>query len=189
MKVSLRYGARAGALLASLAAPLVFSGAASAQTCPNSCTPAITGPREGVHTQFEGSADAVLWPPNHKLRTIQISAVNNDGDACNITITDVRQDELLDGPGDGTTSPDATNCSNTGNDSSVDLRSERAGAGTGRFYHVLFTMSDPDCPLQTTMDDGRVLVPHDQGVAKLGTYIDEGPIRKSYATATLSCTM
>ncbi|HXC50084.1 MAG TPA: hypothetical protein VN634_04315 [Candidatus Limnocylindrales bacterium] len=162
--------------------------AAGAQTCPNSCTPAITGPHDGVHTQFDGNSDAVLWPPNHKLRTIQISAVNNDGDACNITITDARQDEALDGKGDGNTSPDATNCSNTGNDSSIDLRAERAGYGTGRFYHVSFTMSDPDCTLLPAMDQAIILVPHDQGVVHLNAYVDEGPIAPSYSGAMLSCT-
>ena len=167
---------------------MIVAVTAEAQTCPNSCTPAITGPRDGVHTQFDGSSDAVLWPPNHKLKTIQISAVNSDGDACDITITDVRQDEPLDGQGDGNTSPDAANCSNTGNDSFVDLRAERAGFGTGRFYHVMFTMSDPDCTLMPKMDQAIVLVPHDQGVVHLDTYVDEGPIAASYSGATLTCT-
>ncbi len=175
-------------IAAVLAVAFIGSAAvASAQTCPNSCTPAITGPHDGVHTQFDGSSDAVLWPPNHKLKTIQISAVNNDGDACNITINDVRQDEPLDGPGDGNTSPDAANCSNAGNDSSVDLRAERTGTGTGRYYHVMFTMDDPDCTLMPAMDDALILVPHDQGVAHLDTYVDEGPIAASYSGATLSC--
>jgi hypothetical protein len=166
---------------------ILLASGALAQTCPNSCTPAVTGPKEGVHTKFDGSADAILWPPNHKLRTIQISAVNNDGDACDITINDVRQDELLDGPGDGSTSPDAANCSNAGNDSLIDLRAERAGSGTGRYYHVMFTMSDPDCTLFPATDDGTVLVPHDQGVAHLGLWVDEGPLAASYSGATLNC--
>lgn len=172
-----------------VAASLLFGAtSAPAQTCPNSCTPAVTGPKEGVHTKFEGSSDAVLWPPNHKLRTIQISAVNNDGDACNITINDARQDEALNGQADGSTSPDAANCINTGNDSSIDLRAERAGNGTGRFYHVTFTMSDPDCTLFPAMDDAVVLVPHDQGVAHLGVWVDEGPLARSYSGTTLTCT-
>jgi hypothetical protein len=173
-----------GATVVSL---LTCAAAAPAGTCPNSCTPAITGPREGVHTQFDGNSDAVLWPPNHKLRTVQISAVNNDGDACNITITDARQDEPLDGAGDGNTSPDAANCSNAGTDSSIDLRGERAGMGTGRFYHVSFTMEDPDCTLLPAMDEAVILVPHDQGVVHLNTYVDEGPLAPSYSGATLTC--
>jgi len=174
-----------GTILCSL---LLVAATARAGTCPNSCTPAITGPHDGVHTQFDGNSDAVLWPPNHKLRTIQISAINTDGDACNVTITDARQDEALDGAGDGNTSPDAANCSNIGNDSSIDLRAERSGLGDGRFYHVSFTMSDPDCTLMPKMDQAIVLVPHDQGVVHLDTYVDEGPIAPSYSGAMLSCT-
>lgn len=170
-----------------VAASLLVAAAAEAQTCPNSCSPAITGPKEGVHTQFTGGTDAILWPPNHKLKNIRISAVNNDGDACDVTIVDARQDEPLNGQADGSTSPDAANCVNTGPESSIDLRGERAGNGTGRYYHVSFTMSDPDCPLLPSMGEAIALVPHDQGVAHLGLWIDEGPLFKSYATTTLTC--
>lgn len=166
---------------------IAWSNVASAQSCPNSCSPAVTGPKDGVHTQFVGGSDAVLWPPNHKHKAISISAVNNDGDACNITITDARQDEPLNGPADGSTSPDATNCTNTGNDSLIALRAERAGNGDGRYYHVSFTMSDPDCPLLPAADEAIALVPHDQGVARLGLWIDGGGVYASYSSAALVC--
>jgi len=158
---------------------------AYAQLESNTCVAAVDGPREGVHSRFDGTADAVAWPPNHKLRTMRLSAVNEAGDECNVTITDARQDEPLDGMGDGSTSPDAANCSNAGNESTIDLRGERSGMGTGRYYHVAYTMEDPDAPNSPTTGDARVLVPHDQGIKKI--WIDEGPLFASYEGAVLSC--
>src|SRR5262245_31557413 len=90
------------------------AGAASAQTCPNSCTGVVDGPKQGVHTFSDGSAQAILWPPNHVLDTVSISASNTQGDTCNVTITDVAQDESVTGAGSGNTSPDAANCTNGG---------------------------------------------------------------------------
>jgi hypothetical protein len=162
-----------------------IAGAASAQTCPNSCVGAVDGPHQGVHSQFDGSADAILWPPNHKLHTIEISAQNTQGDTCNVTITNVAQDEPVTGQGSGNTSPDAANCTNAGDVSSVDLRGERSGVlKTGRYYNVSYTMDDPDCPIQQGMDVALVLVPHDQGVAHTGAWVNEGPLYQSGATCT-----
>lgn len=154
--------------------------ASSTQAQMNTCTAFVDGPREGVHSRFDGSAEAVLWPPNHKLREVRISAENQNGNACDVTITDVRQDEPVDGMGSGNTSPDAANCDNAGNTSTVELRGERSGMGTGRYYHVMFTMDDPDAPAMPTQDEALILVPHDQGVAHLDTWIDEGPLFSSF---------
>ncbi|MGR9053230.1 MAG: hypothetical protein ACU84J_11325 [Gammaproteobacteria bacterium] len=153
----------------------------------NTCTAFVDGPNQGVHTRFDGSADAVAWPPNHKLRTIEISAENDNGNACNVTITDVKQDELLDGEGDGNTRPDAANCNNAGNVSTIEVRGERSGLGTGRYYTIFYTMDDPDEPLLPAMGEALVLVPHDQGVAHLDTWVNEGPLFNSYDGAVLSC--
>jgi hypothetical protein len=160
------------------------AGVAQAQTCPNSCVGAVDGPRQGVHSQFDGSADSILWPPNHKLRTIEISAQNEQGNPCNVTINNVAQDEPVTGEGSGNTSPDAANCSNAGDASYVDLRGERSGLGTGRYYNVAYTMDDPDCPTMPAMDTALVLVPHDQGVAHLDTWVNEGPLFQSGVTCT-----
>jgi len=159
---------------------------AFAQLESNTCVAAVDGPKEGVHSRFDGSADAVAWPPNHKLRAVRISAVNEAGDECNITITDARQDEPVTGLGSGNTTPDAANCANAGNESTIDLRGERSGLGTGRYYHVAYTMQDPDAPNSPKTGDARVLVPHDQGVKKI--WIDEGPLFASYEGAALGCT-
>ena len=124
----------------------------------------------------------IFWPPNHKLRPVTITAENDDGDACNVTITAVQQDEPVSGPGSGNTSPDAANCDNSGNASSVDLRGERSGMGTGRYYTIAYTMEDPDYPVEDKAATATLLVPHDQGVAHLGTYVNEGPAFASGAT-------
>lgn len=172
--------------LSGMAAACALLATSAQAQLQNTCEGFVDGPHQGVHSQFDGSADAVAWPPNHKLRTIVISAQNQDGDECNVTITDARQDEALDGQGDGNTSPDAANCSNAGNDSRIDLRGERSGLGTGRYYHVSYTMDDPDAPGNPKSGTALVLTPHDQGIKKV--WVNEGPLFASYTGAALSCT-
>lgn len=151
----------------------------------NSCTAFVDAARQGRHTATE-TADGVFWPPNHKLRAVSISAENDDGDPCDVTITAVQQDEPTTGMGSGNFTPDADNCSNAGNVSSVDLRGERAGTGTGRYYTIAYEMEDPDFPAQSKQGMATLLVPHDQGVAHLGTYVNEGPLFMS-ADGPIAC--
>jgi hypothetical protein len=175
----------AGALL------LLAAGTAQAQL--NDCVGSVDAAFQGQRAAGDLSAtpvDGVFWPPNHKLRTVTISAEESadDGEPCDVTITDVRQDEALDGQGDGNTSPDAANCSNAGDESRVDLRGERSGLGTGRYYTITYTMEDPDAPLIPPKEGtATLLVPHDMGVAHFGSYVNEGPLFPSYSGAALSC--
>lgn len=60
-----------------------------------------------------------------------------DGDPVTITMTDVTQDEPLDGLGDGHTCPDAILMNGA-----VKVRVERAGTGNGRVYTIGFTAAD-----------------------------------------------
>ena len=106
--------------------------------------------------------------------TVTVSgAIDPDGDTVTLTIDSVTQDELLNGTGDGDTSPDAVKgaTSNT-----VQLRAERDGSGNGRVYR-----------LRVSADDGRggtcgktvtVGVPHDKG--KGATAIDSGDTFDSF---------
>jgi hypothetical protein len=114
---------------------------------PPSCTSATASPN-------------LLWPPNHKLKTITVSGVTDpDGDPVTVTVTGVTQDEPVNGLGDGDTSPDAVLSNPPSN--KVSVRAERSGLGDGRVYHILFTATDPSGASCT--GDVTVGVPHDQG--------------------------
>ena len=108
-----------------------------------------------------------LWPPNHKLRAITASgATDPDGDPVALTITGVAQDEPVDGPGDGATSPDVVLGPAAGQ---ARLRAERAGGGDGRVYTISYVAKDPSgasCSGTVT-----VSVPHDRG----GQALDSSP--------------
>ena len=100
-----------------------------------------------IHVNAPPNCDPVepdedrLWPANHAFVTITISgATDPDGDTVTLTVTDVRQDELLNGPGDGDTAPDAKLV--PGHSDRVQLRAERAGGGDGRVYRVKFSGDD-----------------------------------------------
>ncbi len=109
-----------------------------------------------------------LWPPNHRLVPINISGITDpDGDVPTLTITNITQDEPVNGLGDGDTSPDGFISSG---DAKVMLRSERSGKGNGRVYTISFTAADGKggkCNGQV-----NVGIPHDQG--KGATPIDDG---------------
>jgi hypothetical protein len=66
-----------------------------------------------------------------------VGMTDPDNDQVTVTITGVRQDEPVNGLGDGDTAPDAVLQGGT-----VLLRAERAGNGDGRVYHVSFTADD-----------------------------------------------
>jgi hypothetical protein len=81
-----------------------------------------------------------LWPPNHKMVKVNVSATATDN--CDLspvcTILDVNSDEPMSGVGDGNTAPDWLI---TG-DLSVDLRAERSGKGNGRSYTITVSCTD-----------------------------------------------
>lgn len=99
-----------------------------------------------------------LWPPNHKLRSVTLTVTDPDGDPVTVTITSVRQDEAVQGRGDGRTTPDAV----LGSESDqVRLRAERSGNRDGRVYGVAFRALDAQGGSCTGM--ALVGVPHDRG--------------------------
>ncbi len=89
--------------------------------------------------QLAASPDQ-LWPPNHRMVEVTVSAVAADAcdgaPACAIVV--VTSDEPVDGDGDGDTAPDWQIV----NASTVLLRAERAGGGDGRVYTVSVSCSD-----------------------------------------------
>jgi hypothetical protein len=79
-----------------------------------------------------------LWPPNHKLVPVtMVGVADPNNDRVTVTVTQVRQDEPVNGLGDGDTSPDAVL-----QPGQVLLRAERAGNGNGRVSQVFFTADD-----------------------------------------------
>lgn len=116
----------------------------------------------------------LLWPPNHKFRLITIVGVTDpDGDPVTVTITGVTQDEVLNGLGDGDTTPDA---SNGPAPNQVNVRAERSGLGDGRVYRISY-MAD-DGKGGTCTGSANVGVPHDQG--KGSVPVDSGQFYNSF---------
>jgi hypothetical protein len=110
-----------------------------------------------------------LWPPNHKLVTVEIVGVTDpDNDQVTITVDSVTQDEPVDGSGEGDTSPDAVIQGDK-----VLLRAERAGEGNGRVYQVTFTADDGSGTCTGTV---TVCVPHDR---RDTSCLDDGQIYDS----------
>ena len=108
---------------------------------------------------------------DHGFASVEIVAVSDpDGDEVTITFTSVRQDEPLDGVGDGSTSPDAVL-----QGSGVLLRTKRGGLGDGRVYTVRFTADDGNGG--TCAGAVFVCVPHDR--RKPIGCVDDGAVYNS----------
>ncbi|MHB9098081.1 MAG: CARDB domain-containing protein [Syntrophales bacterium] len=119
-------------------------------------------------SQAKANPDS-LWPPNHKYQIINISGVTDpEGDPVTINVNYIKQDEPINGLGDGDTSPDATL-------NPLQVRAERSGTGNGRVYHVGFTAQDGKGGKCESLV--KICVPHDQGQAKV--CIDGGPLYDS----------
>jgi hypothetical protein len=103
----------------------------------------------------------VLWPPNHKMRTVRV--VVRAKDVCGpVTwrITDITSNEPENADGDGNTEFDWSICGNH----KAFLRAERSGQGDGRIYTLNVEVSD--AANNTTNRTLEVLVPHSRGRGK-----------------------
>jgi hypothetical protein len=112
-----------------------------------------TGPIISVLTVNPGS----LWPPNHQMVPVAVTAAVADNCAGPIVcqVVSVSSNEPIDGLGDGDTAPD---WELTG-DLSVSLRAERSGRG-GRIYTI--TVKCTDATGNSTTKTITVTVAHDQ---------------------------
>jgi hypothetical protein len=117
---------------------------------------------------------ATLWPPNHKLVTVQITGVvdPDPDDHVTIAITSIFQDEPVNTIGDGNTDGDGAGVGTA----AAAVRAERTGApqvpGDGRVYHIGFVATDTAG--ETCSGTVTVCVPHDQGQG--ATCVDGGPL-------------
>jgi PKD repeat protein len=110
-----------------------------------------------------------IWPPNHKFVSVRILGVTDpDGHPVSITIDSIFQDEPVDGPGSGSSSPDGKG---VGTDTAM-VRAERSGSkkvsGNGRVYHIRFTADDGQGGSCSGLV--KVGVPHD----KKAVVVDDG---------------
>jgi uncharacterized repeat protein (TIGR01451 family) len=81
-----------------------------------------------------------LWPPNHKLVPVKVSASATDtcGGAITCALSSITSNEPVLAPGTGNTSPDwVITGPNT-----ASLRAERAGGGPGRVYTLTYSCKD-----------------------------------------------
>jgi hypothetical protein len=108
-----------------------------------------------------------LTDANHQLAAISIIGVHDpDGDAVDITVTGITQDESLHCEGDGGLCPDADGL---GGPVAV-VRAERDPAGDGRVYQITFRADDG----RGGMCNGTVEVCVPVGAG--GSCVDEGPL-------------
>ncbi|MDQ4077947.1 MAG: PKD domain-containing protein, partial [Chloroflexota bacterium] len=85
------------------------------------------------------ASPSTLWSGDHSFYPISILGVTDpDGDTVTITIDAIWQDEPVNAPGSGNTSPDGKGVGT----STAEVRAERMNSGDGRVYHIDFTASD-----------------------------------------------
>lgn len=105
-----------------------------------------------------------LWSPNHKLVTItaQVNATDDISDVA-IVLTSITSNESDFDPSlvDDDAANDIQNIELGTQDTTFDLRAERAGSGNGRIYTVTYTAID--AAGNATTATAEVVVPHSQG--------------------------
>jgi uncharacterized repeat protein (TIGR01451 family) len=100
-----------------------------------------------------------LWPPDHKLITINasISVTDNCDPNPRVRLVSVTSNEPDNGLGDGDTANDVQGAALGTDDRTFQLRAERSGRGTGRVYTVTYEASDASG--NTTTQQQTVTVP------------------------------
>ncbi len=117
------------------------------------CDPDMTPPVLSI-----SATPNTLWPPNHRFVTVTLTiAASDECSAVSVSAPVVSSNEPVNGIGDGNTEPDWIVTGPT----TVQLRSERAGPGSGRVYTIGVTATNA-IGLVTSAST-VVIVPHDQG--------------------------
>ncbi len=105
-----------------------------------------------------GTNAPTLWPPNHKLVAVTVSAGATDlVGVSSLKIVSVTSNEPDNGLGDGDTAGDIQITGNL----TVNLRAERSGKGNGRAYTI--TVEARDAAGNTSTRSTTVTVPKSQG--------------------------
>jgi cysteine-rich repeat protein len=131
--------------------------------CSATCKIENKPPKCDTGTASQGS----LWPPDHRMVHITVQGVtDSDNNPVTVIVNSVKQDEPVNGLGNGDTYPDAV----IHGDGSVDIRAERSSKGDGRVYHIGFVADDGQGGKCT--GTVQVCVPHDQGKGQV--CIDQG---------------
>jgi hypothetical protein len=119
---------------------LVSAGIGGAISAAELFVPAPPGDGEAPVVAAVSATPALLWPPNHQMVSVAVSAlVTDDEDPTPVVrIVSIESDEPEDGDDDGSTSPDAEI---TG-DLTANLRAERSGTGDGRVYTITVVAED-----------------------------------------------
>jgi hypothetical protein len=103
-----------------------------------------------------------LWPPNHKMKTVQAILDIQDCDPSpTVELVSVTSNEPANGLGDGDTAPDISGANIGTDDRQVQVRAERSGTGSGRVYTFVYRVTDASGNFTET--SATVTVPHDQG--------------------------
>ncbi len=116
-------------------------------------TPVQPEPCEVIITGLTATP-SVLWPPNHKMAPVTVTAYSEDscGPEPLCKIVSVASNESIG----------STDWALTGN-LTVNLRAEREGKGSGRVYTLTVRCANDD---DSAMGKVTVTVPHDQGKQK-----------------------
>lgn len=98
------------------------------------------------------ASPSILWPPNHKLVPISLAVSASDNcSAASCKVVSVSSNEPVSTGNDWTITSDST----------VMLRAERLGGGSGRVYTIIVQCKDAS--QNVSMSNVLVTVPHDQG--------------------------
>ena len=99
---------------------------------------------------------STLWPANHKMVAISVSAFATDAVGAACAVSAVASSEPDNGLGDGDTTGDSAITGAL----AVSLRAERSGTGDGRIYTI--TVTCRDAAGNATTDTAEVAVPKSQ---------------------------
>jgi Tol biopolymer transport system component len=105
----------------------------------------------------------ILWPPNHKMVNVTITANARDNSGGLVTLSAlVFSNEPQEGLDSGDTSPDWTTpiIDQVNGIITLQLRAERSGNGSGRVYTVVIRATDQSGNSSQAAVD--IIVPHDQ---------------------------